>query len=168
MSMTPREVVRRTVCFEAADRIPFALIERCGSDLVEVDMNPSPDARPSSGVDEWGCVWENIGVSRLGEVKQPVLSDWSAWNSLRVPDIQDPKRWEILSQARDQAGDKFMLAYGISLYERTHFLRGLEQTWLDIHTAPTELGRLLDVLVDMNLYAIEQYARARSGRLHVV
>ena len=31
---------------------------------------------------------------------------------------------------------------------------------MDIHTAPEELGRLIDLLVDMNLYAIEQYARA--------
>ena len=30
--------------------------------------------------------------------------------------------------------------------------------WLDILEAPEELGRLIDVLVDMNLYAIERYA----------
>lgn len=160
MPMTPLEVVRRTIRFEGADRIPYALAPQYGSDFAGVGMNPSPDARPKSGVDEWGCVWENIGVSNLGEVKHPVLSDWADWGTLSIPDIRDPKRWEALDRARENAGDKFLMASGISLYERVHFIRGLEDTWVDIHTAPAELGRLIDVLVDMNLYAIEQYARA--------
>lgn len=160
MPMSPREVVKRTVRFEGADRIPYALAPQYGSDFARVCMNPSLDGRPRSGVDVWGCVWENIGISNLGEVKQPVLKDWADWDSFRMPDARDPKRWESLRGAREQAGDKFLMAYGISLYERVHFIRGLEDTWMDILTSPDELGRLLDVLVDMNLYSIEQYARA--------
>ncbi len=156
--MSPREVVRRTICFEGTDRIPYSLAPEYGSDLMIIRMNPSPDARPSSGRDEWGCLWENIGISNVGEVKQPVLKDWSEWNALTIPDIRDPKRWESVKGVRDPAGDKFLLAGGISLYERVHFLRGLENTWVDIHAAETELERLIDVLVDMNIYAIERYA----------
>jgi uroporphyrinogen-III decarboxylase len=62
--------------------------------------------------------------------------------------------------ARDRAGDRFLRAGGISLYERVHFLRGLENTWADIYEAPDNLRRLIDVLVDMNLHAIERYAAA--------
>lgn len=160
MAMSPRKVVQRTVRFEGADRIPYSLTPKYGSDLAQVVMNPSPDERPSSGIDEWGCVWENIGISSLGEVKQPVLSNWADWNSLNIPDIKSPKRWKSLKHARDQARDKFLIAYGVSLYERVHFLRGLEDTWVDIHTAPEDLGRLIDVLVDMNLYAIDRFAEA--------
>ncbi len=160
MIMTPREVVRRTILFEGADRIPYALAPKYGSYFAGVGMSPSPDARPRSGVDEWGCVWDNIGVSNLGEVKHPVLTDWEDWDSLSIPDIRDPKRWESIVGARERAGDKFLLAWGISLYERVHFIRGLENTWLDIHTNPQKLGRLIDLLVEMNIYAIEQYARA--------
>ena len=160
MPMTSREVVCRTIKFEGADRIPYALAPEYGSDFAGVGMNPSPDARPKSGVDEWGCVWENIGVSNLGEVKRPVLTDWADWDALTIPDIRDPKRWQSLDVARERAGDKFLMAWGISLYERVHFLRGLEETWVDIHVNPTELGRLIDVLVDMNLFAIERYAQA--------
>ena len=159
MPMTPREVVRRTIRFEGADRIPYALPPKYGSDFAGVGMNPSPDARPKSGIDEWGCVWENIGVSNLGEVKRPMLTGWADWDTLTIPDIRDPKRWESLDGARERAGDKFLMAYGVSLYERVHFLRGLEDTWVDIHVNPTELGRLIDVLVDMNLFAIERYAK---------
>jgi len=143
--MTSREVVGRTIKFEGADRIPYALAPEYGSDFASVGMVRSPDARPKSGVDEWGCVWENIGVSNLGEVKQPVLTDWADWDNLTIPDIRDPKRWESLADARNRAGDKFLMAEGISLYERVHFLRGLEDTWVDIHTNPEELGRLTDI-----------------------
>lgn len=160
MTLTPRDVVRRTIRFEGADRIPYWLTPEFGSDFADVAMNPSPDARPKNGVDEWGCVWENIGVSNLGEVKHPVLTDWAHWGKLAIPDIRDPRRWECLKGARDRAGDKFLLSYGVSLYERVHFLRGLEDTWTDIHTNPEELGRLIDVLVEMNLYAIARYAEA--------
>lgn len=158
MAMSPREVVRRTVRFQGADRIPYELTKEIGSDFAWVGMNPSPDARPKMGVDEWGCVWHNIGVSHLGQVKVPALKDWADWSQLSVPDIRAPKRWENLPGARDRAGDKFLLSGGISLYERVHFIRGLEDTWVDIHAALTELGRLIDILVDMNLYAIERYA----------
>ncbi|MBI2438020.1 MAG: hypothetical protein HYV36_04305 [Lentisphaerae bacterium] len=158
MSMTSREIVNRTVRFEGAERIPYALTEAYGTDFTGVGMDPSPDARPKNGVDEWGCVWANIGISNLGEVKTFPLRDWADWGKLNVPDIRDPRRWEKLAGARDRAGDKFLLAGGISLFERVHFLRGLESTWADIHVSPAELGRLIDVLVDMNLYAIERYA----------
>lgn len=160
MPMTPREVVRRTIRFEGADRIPYALPPQYGSDFATVGMNPSPEARPKSGVDEWGCVWENIGASKFGEVKRPVLTDWADWDALAIPDVRDPKRWKSLDGARDRAGDKFLLAWGVSLYGRVHSIRGLEDTWLDIHDNPRELGRLIDVLVDMNLFAIERYAQA--------
>lgn len=160
MPMTSREIVLRTVRFQGADRIPYELSGKYGSDFSGVWMNPSVDDRPKSGVDEWGCVWENIGVSHLGEVKEFPLKDWADWGKLTIPDIRAPKRWNNLAEARKCAKDKFLLAYGISLYERAHFIRGLENIWLDIHTAPVELERLIDVLADMNLYAIKQYAAA--------
>jgi len=160
MKMTPREVVSRTVRFQGADRIPRNLPEPYGSDFAHTGMNPSPDHRPKEGTDEWGCVWHNIGVSNLGEVKESPLKDWAAWEKLRIPDIRDPKRWGDLAGTRERAGDRFLLSYGISLYERVHFIRGLENTWVDTLTEPDELGRLIDVLADMNLYAIERFAAA--------
>lgn len=159
MALSSREVVRRTVHFLGADRIPYVLNAKYGSDIVSINMTPSTDARRKSGADEWGCIWANTGICNLGEVTQPALQDWADWDKLNIPDIKDPKRWNGIANARELAGDKFLLANGISLYERVHFLRGLENTWVDIYTARTELDRLIDVLVDMNLYAIEQYAK---------
>ena len=158
--MTSREIVRRAIRFQNPERLPFSLTGDYGTDFASAGMTPSPDARPSSGVDEWGSEWANIGVCKLGEVKTFPLKDWRDFDRLSIPDIRAPGRWNGLKGARERAGDKFLLAGGISIYERVHFIRGLENTWMDIHDAPEKLGRLIDILVDMNLVAIERYADA--------
>ena len=158
MPMSSREVVKRTLSFQGADRLAYDFPPEFGSDFFWVNMHPSPDDRPSSGVDEWGSHWQNMGTTRLGEVKEYPLKTWDDFKRMPIPDIRAPHRWQALENMRRQAGEKYVLAEGISIYERVHFLRGLENTWLDIFEAPDELGRLLDLLVEMNLYAIQRYA----------
>jgi len=160
MGPTGRDLVARAIRFEGPQRLPISLPERYGSDFAGVGMSPSPDARPSVGIDEWGTVWANIGVCDLGQVKDFPIKSWSDLDELEIPDINEPRRWRQLDGARDRAKDKFLLGSGISLYERVHFIRGLENTWADIHEAPDELGRLIDILVEMNLVAIARYAEA--------
>ncbi len=158
--LIPRDVVKRTVGFGCPDRLARNFPDPYGSDFSWTGMDPNPDARPSSGTDEWGSVWSNIGISKLGEVSSPALPDWEAWKSMAIPDVRDPKRWLGMEGARERAGDCFLVATGVSLYERAHFLRGLENLWADIYEAPERLCELLDCLVEMNLYAVERYAAA--------
>lgn len=158
--MTSREVVIRTLTFNNPDRLALSLTPEYGNDFAWTGMDTHPDARPSSGIDEWGAIWENQGTTSLGEVKDPPLKDWERFDELKVPDLSKGDRWKHLPSAREIAGDKFLLGTGISLYERAHFIRGLENLWADIYEAPDNLCRLLDILVDMNLTAIEHYADA--------
>lgn len=158
--MTSREVVTRTLRFQGADRLPYDFPEKFGTDFAGCNMSPNPDGRPGSGRDEWGALWENIGVCRLGEVKEFPLKDWRDFDRLTIPDVNEPRRWANIGEARKLAGDKFLMANGISIYERVHFIRGLENTWMDIYDFPAELGRLIDILVEMNLAAIKRYAAA--------
>ncbi len=158
--MNSRERVIRTIRFAGADRLPYDLPEPYGSDFFWTGMSPSPDDRPwgVSGVDEWGAYWQNFGFSHLGEVKDFPLKDWQDFGKLAIPDVSDPRRWAGLQNLRGQAGDRFILASGISIYERVHFIRGLNNTWMDIYDHPAELGQLIDLLVDMNIEAIQRYA----------
>jgi len=155
---TSREIVNQTLSFQTPERFAYDFPEKYGSDFYWAGMEPSPDARPRSGVDEWGAVWENIGSMTLGQVKDFPLKDWADFYHMSIPDIHDPRRWTCLDGIRQKAGERFLLGNGISIYERVHFIRGLENTWMDIHTAPEELGHLLDILVEMNLAAIQRYA----------
>ncbi len=160
MSVSSRELVRQAVLFQTPARLPYDLPETYGSDFYWTGLKPSPDDRPSSGRDEWGAVWENKGFTHLGEVKGYPLLDWADFDHLPIPDIREPRRWENIAGMREKAGDRFILCQGISIYERVHFIRGLENTWADIYQAPERLGQLLDLLADMNLYAIQRYAEA--------
>lgn len=161
--MTSREIVAKTIRFGSPDRMPYNFPEKYGTDFAFANMSPSPDDRPMGKgtiTDEWGAVWDNIGICKLGEVKECPLEDWKDFPRLRIPDIRDPQRWKILEGVRDTAGDKFLLAGGISIYERVHFIRGLENTWTDIYQAREQLCELIDILVEMNLFTIEKYAQA--------
>ncbi len=155
---TSKEIVKKTLQFQFPERLPYDFPEKFGSDFYWAGMDPSPDARPKTGVDEWGASWENIGAMTLGQVKDFPLKNWLEFDRLKIPDIDDPRRWTCLDNVRKRAGDRFLLGHGISIYARVHYIRGLENTWMDIHDAPDELGHLIDVLVDMNLAAIQRYS----------
>lgn len=156
--MTSREVVARTIRFQGPDRLAKDFPGEFGSDFAGVGMSPSPDKRTKKGIDEWGAVWDNVGFSNLGEVKDFPLKDWKDFKDLKIPDIHEPRRWENLKGARERAGDKFLMGSGISIYERVHFIRGLENTWMDIYDAPDRLCELIEILVEMNIVAIKKYA----------
>ena len=159
---TPREVIRNTLAFKGPDRLGCEFPEPFVSDFMRTGLHPSPDMRPwgVSGTDEWGAVWENIGVSKLGEVKNVPLESWDDFPKLHIPDIRDPKRFEGIRNARERAGEKYLLGHGVSLYERAHFIRGLENTWADIYENPEKLCGLIDIFTDMNLHILDQYAKA--------
>ncbi|MBD3386889.1 hypothetical protein GF407_18440 [candidate division KSB1 bacterium] len=156
--MTSKEIVSRTIRFLGAERMPYDFPEKWGTDFYNICMDPSPDDRPRKGVDEWGALWHNIGEMNLGEVKEYPLKGWKDLNSLQIPKVDDPKRWSKVAKEVKKAGDKFVLANGISIYERVHFIRGLENTWIDIYENTDKLGDLIDVLVEMNLTAIQKFS----------
>ncbi len=157
--MTPRDVVKATIEFRRPERLARSFPEPYGNDFAGCSMTPNPDGRPGKGVDEWGAVWENIGVCRLGEVKEFPLNEWADLDRLRIPDVTEARRWQPLDGVRERAGDKYLLCSGISLYERVHFLRGLQNTWMDLYSEPGNLRRLIGILVEMNLHAIARYGR---------
>jgi hypothetical protein len=167
-TMTPKENVIRTIRFQRPERPARDLPEPHGSDLVWISMQPNVDARRSGKdgqtVDEWGAVWGNIGVCNLGEVKDPPLKDWADFSKLRIPDVDAESRWASLpEQLAALDPSKFVMANGVSLYERIHFVRGLENTWMDIYQEPENLRKMIDLLMDMNLCAIRRYARVGAN-----
>ena len=160
--MTSKEIVKRTIKFEYPERLARLTPPEYGNDFGGIWMNPSVDARPNTkgvNTDEWGAVWENIGICKMGEVKKYPLEDWNDWDKLKIPDVTAPHRWKDAEKqsVENAKSDKFVLAWGVSVYERIHFIRGLENTWTDIYLEPENLRMLIDLLVDMNLKAIERY-----------
>jgi len=159
--LTPRENLKRALKFKTPQYLPHDLPFDYGTDIHNVWIDPSPDSRPAggNGVDEWGAVWQNIGASAVGEVKDFPLKDWADFHKLKIPDYKNPIRYEKVKDLVAAGGDKFILASGMSIYARVHYIRGLENCWADIYEEPENLAKLIDILADMNCYAIEEYAK---------
>ena len=166
--MTPREIVKRTIRFENPPRLAYELPPEYANDFHWIEPDPFPDHRPLRGRDEWGALWRNIGTSNHGEVKEYPLENWSDFENLKIPDINDPQRWTVLENAREAAGDKFLVGFGMSIYERVHFIRGLENTWIDIKKNPDQLAQLVDILTEMNLATVQHYADAGCDGLFLL
>lgn len=83
--------------------------------------------------DEWGCTFVNIQRGVIGEVKQPLVEDWTADRSR----IHLPREWLTLDRDavnRDCAAtEQFALAGPCPRpFEQMQFLRGSEGMYLDL------------------------------------
>ena len=79
---------------------------------------------------------------------------------IKCPILKTQKGGKVLKRLGKRLEIRFLLGHGIEIYERIHFLRGLENTWTDIYLERKHLEGLLDILVDINLEIIHHYAEA--------
>lgn len=167
--MTSRERVRRCLEFERPDRVPRDLwclpIARRehGAEAIDSFFRRWPRDLDSPGVpnpalaaltrgspyepgtfrDEWGCEFVNIQAGVIGEVKQPLLSDWAKLEELRPPEAALRIDVEAVNGACAKSG-RFVLANCCPRpFERMQFLRGSENLYLDLAEEPDELEELL-------------------------
>ncbi|HNS32634.1 MAG TPA: uroporphyrinogen decarboxylase family protein [bacterium] len=165
-AMTSRERVKRAVLFGRPDRIPFDLPPKWGSDFLSVGASPDPLWSPSVSddmerEDEWGCIWRKIAGDRtMGQVRFHPLADYSRLENYRFPDYTKKARYEkAVELVANNREEKFVLAHvPFSLIHRLEYLRGHQEAWTDWHDHPEEFGRLLDMMCDIAVTAIERFA----------
>jgi uroporphyrinogen decarboxylase len=109
--------------------------------------------------DEWGCVFENAQRGVIGQVKRPLLDDWSKLDALRPP--VEALDWDIEEVDRQcAASDKFMLAQCCPRpFERMQFLRGSQQLYLDIARNSAELHELMRIVHEFFCREVERWAQ---------
>ncbi len=98
--------------------------------------------------DEWGCEFVNLQAGVHGEVKQPLIDDWS-----KLEDLVPP--WALLDLDRDainrrvSSTDQFVFADAFARpFERLQFLRGTENVYMDLADESPELRQLLMLIHD--------------------
>lgn len=189
--MTSRERVLRTLEFKHPDRpprhtwwLPIATLEH-GAGAINAFKTRWPDDLATPGVtipalaalrqgdmyaagtfiDEWGCEFNNVQEGVIGEVKTPLLEDWSRLDSLRLPE-------ECLQvdtaavNAACRASDKFLLCDAYPRpFERIQFLRGTENVYMDLAEDTPELHELLHRVHDLNCRELEAWARTEVDSL---
>jgi len=185
MTMTSRERMMRTLEFDKPDRIPRqiwmlpvvwldherkdveAFLGRWPVDITGaplVNPNPSPVRLGDAYVvgryrDEWGCEFENIKAGIHGQVKAPILADWSRLEDLRPPvESLDFDREVVNAFCRET--DKFVMASACPRpFERMQFLRGSENLYMDLGEESPEVLSLLDIIHRFHLKEMEAWAQ---------
>ena len=183
--MTGRERVTATLKHTTPDRAPRdlwalpyvslfrkdeldALLHEFPTDFGQPESSPgsSDDARdrlanPGIYTDEWGSVWEVGEPGIIGEVKRPALSDWSALATYQPP--WDLVRNRDLGRADRNCAtsDSFMLSPACARpFERLQFLRGTEDTFIDLAERTPEIFKLIEMIHEFYLTDVENWARS--------
>lgn len=104
--------------------------------------------------DEFGVVWNDLPENR-GYVEHHPLSkpDLSGYE---FPDSYAPGRFYGLKERMEAYSDLFLLAWAGDLFERAHFLRGLDNLLMDLHLNPQFVHDLLDNILQFLLGNVTQ------------
>lgn len=166
--MTGRERVTRAVRFDGPDRIPLGVMPpEYPTDMRGVSASVDPGWTPSIKTetkweDEFGCVWQKLhGDKTMGQVTGHPLPDYAEIDGHRFPCYSNPERYENARKViEENSEDKFILAHvPLSLIHRLEYLRGHQAAWTDPYVHPDELRGLLNLLADIAIDAIDNFAR---------
>jgi uroporphyrinogen decarboxylase len=115
-------------------------------------------------VDEWGTPWGHaaggVGATPVGH---PIV-DWSqldGYLASRVPDARAAGRLDAALPALRLHGPSRFCAGNLSggLFERLHFVRGMEGALEGLYTAPRETARLLDAITEYQVELVRAWGR---------
>ncbi|MCL4504806.1 MAG: hypothetical protein M1434_04430 [Chloroflexi bacterium] len=114
--------------------------------------------------DEWGTQWAHayggVGASQVGFP----LQEWSQLDEYlaHIPDPAAPGRFDAARPLLAVHGaTKYIFGYiHLSLFERLHSLRGMQNVFTDFYTNEADVRRLLDTLCGYLLGMIRGWAKA--------
>ncbi len=171
MSMSSYEVVRRTIEFNGPDRLPttFRIDNIIEGDIHIIAPNQlfGGDLTKQEGYDEWGCRWVRTGITNVGQVKGYLLESWTALNSYKWPDPDNPAFYEGMESQFEESDGKYVRTHFFSLlFERMHFLRGMENLLMDFYLERERVEILADRIVEYDLAVIRNISERFPGRIH--
>ncbi len=188
--MNSRTLVKKTLEFDSPDRVPRHLwylpyaeekypegLAKIRADFPDDIVNPPADYRvppktegdmftPGFYTDEWGSVFENRQSGIIGEVKEPILKDWSDLNKVRIPvemlDFNVATVNEFCAET-----DKFVIGSCCPRpFERIQFLRGTENVYMDLFDRPDGFMELLSRIHNFYLDELEKWAKTDVDALN--
>jgi len=122
--------------------------------------------------DCWGCGWHNASEGNLGYVVHHPLEDWSALDSLEVPDPMEQEDWEQNKATADERRSAGELVHGGTpvgsggFFDRLQFLRGLDNLLADFALDPPQLRTLIDIVLEYNMKAINKWMEIGCDIMH--
>lgn len=104
-------------------------------------------------MDEWGVRWKETRIDRgyilEHPIKRPVLSE------VTRPDLRPAERVAGLREACERDSDLYLIGWCGELFERAHFLRGMDNLMVDMVEEPQFVHGLLDVALEFCLESVD-------------
>lgn len=170
--MTRYEIVRRAIDFEGPERLPVRFAALGLDDTHHVGLGTGAGWAPvEPGADEWGCVWqhppEDSGIVNMGRPTKHPLVSLDRMDEVQWPDPHDDARFAPVEAGLAEAGDAYVLSgVGFVFFERMHFLRGMEQLFVDMHETPAKVHALAERVIDFPIQVARELGRRFRGRIH--
>ena len=113
----------------------------------------SPEQYGPSVTDQFGVVWSTSNLDRGYPIHHPLTEP--TLSSYELPDPWAPERWASVPERAQKYPHQFRLAVVGDLWERAHFMRGLDNLLMDLHTDPNFVHDLLGRICDYNLATLQ-------------
>lgn len=127
---------------------------------------PAAEFKERRFTDDWGCEWLEVQAGTLGQVVGHSLADWNGLGRLRVPDPLRQWDWAgirdrcRLERERGKLARGYMDVVQAGFFDRLQFLRGMDNLLMDLVDRPSELDRLISLVLDYNLRLIRLWLDA--------
>lgn len=170
--MNSYEIVRRAVEFEKPERIAIRFPAMGIDDTYGVPLQPATGWQPPEpNVDEWGCLWHKpdptSGVVNMGQPKGHPLASLDRLEEYPWPDPHDENRYAAIEEALAGAGDKYvMVGLGFTLFERMHYLYGMDNLFVAMHEQPAQVHELADRVLEFVVGVAGELGKRFPGRIH--
>jgi uroporphyrinogen decarboxylase len=168
--------VAQLLAERCAPRIPRDYFQM---DITHVDFQPSrlPESRfagwlgeqaeaalASRQVDEWGVWWRTGSFHHFAHIESPLrgVDELDRIRQYPWPDLDLPYRYEGLADqvAALHRQGLAVAAYAGSVFERSWYIRGLEDMMMDLRQAPEIAHYLFERTAAYQQHAAAQFARA--------
>ncbi|RKY84718.1 methyltransferase [candidate division KSB1 bacterium] len=187
--MTSRKLVRKTLEFDSPIRIPRQMwvlpwaIEHYPEKVFSIQSNFPDDIVTSPAfyrklpvttgdkyqkgiyIDEWGCIFENRQKGIIGEIKEPLLKEWSDVETIKLPEERLSVDVDMVN-AFCRNTDKFVLSGCCPRpFERLQFIRKTENLLIDLIEQPEELFILINRVHQFYIKELELWAKTEVDAL---
>ena len=165
--MTAKELVNKAIRFARPDRIPILFKDRdlqttTDGDIMLFDLSIIQD-----NVSEWGYRWHRMDDGTMGQPEEPIIRTWDDLSTYSFPELNLSVRTKGVDQFKEEAQDRYILvSLGISGFNTYMFIRGFQNTMIDLVTECPEGMGLLDKILDFENQLITLTAQLGFDGFH--
>jgi len=138
------------------------LYQEYPQDLVEVGSATYGEFGPEIDLpsrDPWGSLWVRHTDEHKGQVTHHPLADFQAIDDYQPPDTATDELIEqIAERIETNAGERYTLADGDTLWQRMYYLHGFQSINEDMLVDPQQCARLRDVILEVILRRLHRLA----------